>query len=481
MNRLRAKMRRIYAILLIAAIILISSDINNFLGAVDSDRKSLDSAARFNSYLWDRSRGEIYDRDGNKIVYNEMKSGNPVRNYDNCTEAYSAVIGYHTVVTQTAVRKNSNGDDETYVVKFEHNEGGVERTKSDWLLTGDNTNRSVGGSIVLTLDSGLQELCYSQIREFDMAAVTVIDINTGEILALTDTPSYNTSAVVGSGTKENYDAVIPKNSLYQFATSPQVPGSVFKIISASVFCDAGMENVKVDDSKAFEYNGEYKITNAGDEKNGMLGLTEAIRHSSNVYFASVGKQVGAETMEKYLTQKWKFNQNIELDFVTLSPEVCLDNRQLLYNTAYGQGDLNVSPLYVCMATAAVGDENGDFCKPYLYSKFINADGRTVKSMNGKRQIITKNAVSQKARGVIIEGMTARAKDLGIKNAAVKTGTAQIDGDKVNLWMTGLVFVDSLPKYAVTIARFEVPEEGHFGNQLKQEFSSIADALVKRNQ
>ena len=134
-----------------------------------------------------------------------------------------------------------------------------------------------------------------------------------------------------------------------------------------------------------------------------------------------------------------------------------------------------------MATAAVGDENGDFCKPYLYSKFINADGRTVKSMNGKRQIITKNAVSQKARGVIIEGMTARAKDLGIKNAAVKTGTAQIDGDKVNLWMTGLVFVDSLPKYAVTIARFEVPEEGHFGNQLKQEFSSIADALVKRNQ
>lgn len=477
MNRLRAKMRRIYAILLIAAIILVSSGINNFLSTTDSDRKNLNSAAKFNSYLWDRSRGEIYDRDGNKIVYNETKGDRLLRNYDSCTKAYSSVIGYHTVVSQTVTRNGGK----TAVVKFEHNEGGVERTKSDWLLTGSSTNSPIGGSIVLTIDSRLQELCYEQIKDFSMGAVTVIDIETGEILALTDSPAYDTSAVVNSGTKENYESAIPENSLYQFATSPQIPGSVFKIISASVFCDAGMKDAQVDDSKIFEYNGEYRITNAGDEKNGKIGLAEAIRHSSNIYFANVSKQIGSQAMDKYLTEKWKFNQDIELDFVTLSPRVCLDNRQLLYNTAYGQGDLKVSPLYVCMATAAVGNKNGDLCKPYLYKEFINADGNTVKAMSGKKSIITKKAVSREARDIIIQGMTTRAKDLGIKNAAVKTGTAQIDGGKVNLWMTGIVFVGSSPKYAVTIAQFEVPEKGHFGSQLKGKFSAIADGLIKMNQ
>lgn len=473
------KMRRVYAVLLIAAILVVSSNINYFISPTERDKKALRSQSQFNSYLWNRSRGDIYDRDGNKIVYNETIGGKNVRNYDNCTKAYSAIIGYHTVVTQTVTTQNEEGGAQTYVSRFEHNEGGVERTQSDWLLVGDNTNRTVGGSIVLTLDSELEELCYQQIKNFKMGAATVIDIETGEILALTDTPAYDTSAVVNSGTKENYEAAIPDHSLYQFATNPQVPGSVFKIISASVICDAGLSDAKADDSEPFVYNGEYKITNASDEKNGEIGLAEAIHHSSNIYFATIGKQVGRETMDKYLTEKWKFHQNIELDFVTLSPRVCLDNRQLLYNTAYGQGDLGISPLYMCMATAAVGDANGDFCKPYLYKEFINADGETVRSMSGKRETITKKAVSQEARAIILEGMAARAKDLGINHAVVKTGTAQIDGGKANLWMTGLVFVDNAPKYAVTVAEFEVAEEGHFGNQLKGQFAAIANALVKR--
>lgn len=479
MNRFRANMRKIYAVLLVAAMVVLASGINHFLSPTEREKQALRSRAQFNSYLWNRSRGTIYDRDGNKIVYNETVDGKTVRNYDNCTKAYSAIIGYHTVVTQTVTKTNDAGEERTVVSRFEHNEGGVERTQSDWLLTGDDTNNSVGGSIVLTLDSELEELCYRQIKDFKMGAVTVIDIATGEILALTDTPAYDTAAVVNSGTKENYDAAIPNHSLYQFATNPQVPGSVFKIISASVFCDAGLSGAKVDDSEPFVYNGQYQITNAGDEKNGEIGLADAIRHSSNIYFATVGKQLGRAKMDEILTDTWKFHQNIELDFVTLSPRVCLDNRQLLYNTAYGQGDLGISPLYVCMATAAVGDANGDFCKPYLYKEFINADGEPVTSKNGKRRTITKNAVSQEARSIILKGMTARAKDLGIKNAAVKTGTAQIDGGKANIWMTGLVVVDGAPKYAVTVAQFEVTEDGHFGSQLKGKFSAIAKALVTR--
>ena len=46
-------------------------------------------------------------------------------------------------------------------------------------------------------------------------------------------------------------------------------------------------------------------------------------------------------------------------------------------------------------------------------------------------------------------------------------------------MTGLVMVDGAPKYAVTVAQFEVTEDGHFGSQLKGKFSAIAKALVTR--
>lgn len=468
MNIFKSKLVRVFIFLIVAGLTVMLMSVN--LSCIsDSERAAVDGSETFVSGRWDRARGEIFDRDGEPLVYNTpgKDEGIFIRHYDKCPEEYSAIIGYYAAL--------KNEKEET-VERIE----GLENTMSEWLLLGDDVKNVIGGSIVLTTDSSLQKVCFDQIKDMDRAAAVIIDIETGEILAITDAPGYNTQALTRAGTVEKYDSLLKQDMLFPFATRTQIPGSVFKLVIASVFCDADALDMIVDDDGLFEYDGGHKIRNAENKAYGKIDLPTAIRRSSNIYFVEVAKSIGADAMKGSLVEKWKMDRSIELDFVTLHQNFCLDNRHLLYTTAFGQGDVQISPLQMCMMTAAIGDSKGDYFKPYLFKELINADGKKVRSENSSRKTITRKAVSADAREIILNGMVACAadkklNDINGRSAAIKTGTAQIGDDRVNIWMTGLYPSDD-PKYAVTVASFDMPKNGNWGGDLAPKMRRILEAL-----
>ena len=455
----RKRLIRIYVMLLAATIMLVASNMSIYCEG--------STEGKFNAGQWNRYRGSIYDRDMNVIVSNKEvekeKDGESVsvieRDYSKCTPAYSAFVG---------VRNPASGRVE-----------GLENTMSEWLLLGDDNLREIGGSLVLTTDSKLQEFCYSQIKDFDMAVCVVIDIETGEILAMTDTPAYNTSAAADAE-KGKFDSVIPENSLYQFATEKQIPGSVFKLITSEAIVSYGKGNTIVNDTGSLQYDG-HEVINAGRAKYGRIGMAQALRVSSNVYFSTVAKEIGSEPISEIFSKKFKLDSEIKLDFTTIKQNYCLQNRDLLYKGAIGQGEDECSPLYVCMVTAAAGSKSGDLFKPYLIKEYLDADGNCVKK--GKKEIITHKAFSKETRNFIRQGMTMCANDKGIGTingyqTAVKTGTAQKGDDRVNIWMTGYVPADN-PKFAVTYAVFDVPEKGNWGSNLKNQIGATFRYLTSK--
>ena len=178
MNTEKPRFTAIYAFLIVAAIVTILSSF--FLSCVSwEERSAVDRTKQFNAGLWDRERGEIFDRDKNVLVYNTAgeKENDLDRHYDKCSEAYSAIIGYYGSYVEYI---ESEDGSEPKKVTHERREG-LESSMSEWLLLGDDIENTIGGSIVLTTDSRLQELCYKQIKDFDKAAVVVIDIETGEL------------------------------------------------------------------------------------------------------------------------------------------------------------------------------------------------------------------------------------------------------------------------------------------------------------
>lgn len=447
---------------------------------------------------WAKDRGNIYDRDSNPLVYSESvsdgKNGTElVRKYDKLDDSYNNIIGFRTNLSYPVTDKDGNpitNDDGTERWDTTKRvEGVIENGLAEWLVVGNKPNADIGGSYILTTDSGLQKKCYDELVKFNnankttMAAACVIDIQSGEILAMTDTPNYSIKKVAAAKTLDEYNTLFPANSLYSFCTNSQIPGSTFKIATAAALCKLGYIDKEFDDSIPFKYNGTNgEVKNSDGAVHGLIGLADAIRYSSNVYFAMAAKAVdedeksGREKLLEQYEKLWKFNSEIKLDFCTLRPTLNLDNYQNLYNTPYGQGSCQISPLNICMITAAIAD--GNFFKPYLIKNYLDCEGKLVASKSGKKEIITKNVVSEEAQTCIRKGMEGVASRYGVNNAAVKTGTATLDGDKVNIWITGFYPKDN-PRFALTVSVFEASED-HYGSNLKDIANHIFGYLNDRN-
>lgn len=479
------RLRRIYLCLFLTAALTVWSCVS-FARGTDWEP----SRAAFEAAYWSRARGDLCDRDGNVLVYTaekeitrrvknkEVSKKAYVRCYENAGNENAEALGHILFPMKEVEAKNdSSVKSDIPQTKLA---GIAEQNLGQWLLTGDDTTADKGGSVWLTLDSGLQKYCYDTLVDFgcQYGAVTVIDIQTGEILALTDVPSYDYAALENAATVEEYEAALPYSSLVPFSLKGQTPGSVFKLISASVLCDAGRTYDVVNDTGVFQYNG-HEIGNAsGVKPDKTRDMVKAIGYSANVSFCLYAQDTDRDFVNREYSEKWYLNQTISLDFADISQSFCIDNDQLYYDTSYGMGELLVSPLYTCMSTAAVADDNGDFFKPYLCKKFLNAKGEEVsykKATGGmkQREILTKRAVSQEAQTVIRDGMKLCAKNLHMKNCAVKTGTAE--ADKSNIYMTGYAPVDE-PRYAITIAALQVKKGAH-GKDLAKSFQGIVDELL----
>ncbi|MEU2491468.1 penicillin-binding transpeptidase domain-containing protein [Streptomyces sp. NPDC007883] len=300
------------------------------------------------------------------------------------------------------------------------------------MFTGE---KKKGGDVVTTLNGKAQEAAFKGLGD-KKGAVAAIDPQTGKILALASTPSYDPSVFAGNSIKDSEN----RQKLLNDKDKPMVnralretypPGSTFKVVTAA----AALENGVVEDIDAPTDTPEpyliplsrtpMKNSHGGCEK---ASLNAAMEVSCNSVFANLGDKVSRDKMVE-MAQKFGFN-NAEIDTpVRASSSVYNKTMDRGGNalSSIGQFDTAATPLQMAMVTAAIAND-GKLMKPYMIDQLRapNLDViQTFEPEEMSRPVSQENAqlLQQMMENVVEKGTGTKAR---INDVTVggKTGTAQ---------------------------------------------------------
>lgn len=389
-------------------------------------------------------RGSILDRNGNILAETKTNREYPYKDITAHITGYvqgitaeelesKAEKGYnaHSVIGKTGLEQvyeeRLKGKDGLKIY-IEDNNGNIVKTIAE-------TKGNDGEDIKLTIDINLQTKLYEKIKN-DKGFFVVMNPQTGEILALVSTPSYDPNKFVTGMTNDEWNSISTNEAkpLFTRFISTWCPGSTFKPITGAIGLTTG--NLSEDDE--FNYSGLawQKDSSWGDHKittltaySGKKNLKNALIHSDNIYFAQAALKIGEKTFTEGL-DKIKFNEDIgfELDTnkSTYSNSERIEREATLADSGYGQGQLLVNPIHMASIYSAFVNE-GNMVKPYIEYK-----------ENREKEYLVKNAFSKEAANIIkedliqvVESPTGTAHDLkvnGVKLAG-KTGTAELKASK----------------------------------------------------
>ena len=227
-----------------------------------------------------------------------------------------------------------------------------------------------GEDIKLTIDADEQTKIYDLFKD-DKGAFIKINYNTGEILALVSTPSYNANDFSIGLSNEKWEEL--KNNenkiLFNRCLSTYVPGSTIKPIIGAIGLDTntftasedfGKSNLKWQKDSSW---GDFYITTL-EKYNETSNLQNALVYSDNIYFAKAALKIGKENLKLWF-DKLGFNEEIEfIEKIPNSTYGKLDSEKTTANTGYGQGELMVNPIFMASLYSSFAN-NGTMCKPYL--------------------------------------------------------------------------------------------------------------------
>lgn len=442
-------------------------------------------------------RGVIYDRQGERIAWNERVEGK-----DFAERMYFKGGGLGLVLGYVSYPKYDRLG--IYYDEEMHGLDGVEKLKDAELL-GRNGRKIVeldalssvqsesvfdrpqdGNAVVLTIDAELQAKLYDLIvaraeeSGFKGGAAVVMDIKTGDLLALTSYPEYR-GELLASGsatTVAAYTSDPSKPFLNRAVSGLYTPGSIIKPFIAIGALEEGVisptKEILSTGALTLEnpYNPLLSTTFKDWKAHGYVDLRRALAVSSNVYFFEIGGGFGSQPglgitrIEKYV-RKFGFGSSTAL---SIAPEPAgtipnpswklekFDDEWRLgdtYNTAIGQYGFQVTPLQTVRAVAAIAN-GGTLLEPSLFlDDGVSAVATGVSTRNlaivreGMRQAVTEGT----AKGLLLPEVAI----------AAKTGTAELGASKayVNSSAVGFFPYDN-PQYAFAILLEAGPQENLMG-------------------
>ena len=289
-----------------------------------------------------------------------------------------------------------------------------------------------GETIKLTIDSDIQQNLYNQLKE-DEGFFVVMNPNTGALLALVSTPSYDPNDfILGMSTvKWNSIKNNEANPMLARYLQSYIPGSTFKPITGAI----GLSTNSLSTEDTFTYSGKrWKKEGWGEHDITTLreypepkNLRNALINSDNIYFAQATIQIGAQNFTNGL-KKLKFGEKIDFELSLAKSQYSnsgnISNEKLLAESGYGQGEILVNPIHMASIYSAFANK-GNMLKPYLEIKendeieYLVADAFTAEAAN-----IIKDDLVQ-----VVEKGTAIDMKVSGRTIAGKTGTAELKVSK----------------------------------------------------
>ena len=289
-----------------------------------------------------------------------------------------------------------------------------------------------GETIKLTIDSTIQTKLYNEIKD-NQGFFVVMEPQTGALLALVSTPSYNPNDFVLGMSTEKWNSIKDNQAKPMLARYLQTycPGSTFKPVTGAV----GLTSGSLSANDTFSYSGlswkkdgwgEYDITTL-TAYNGPKNLRNALIYSDNIYFAQAAIKIGATNFKSGL-DKIKFGESIDFPLSLSKSQYSNDgnirDEKMLADSGYGQGEILVNPIHMASIYSAFAN-NGNMVKPYLEVKEDNSV-----------EYLVEGAFTQEAANTIkddliqvVEQGTATDMKVSGRTIAGKTGTAELKGSK----------------------------------------------------
>jgi cell division protein FtsI (penicillin-binding protein 3) len=273
-------------------------------------------------------------------------------------------------------------------------------------------------SLKLSLDVKVQAVVRDELSAAmaDFTAIggcgIVMDVNTGEVLAMVSLPDYDANAFRTTPADDRFNRAV--TGMYE-------PGSTFKLQTASMALDSGIVHIwdEFDASRPISI-GRFTITDF-EGKHRWLFLPEVLAYSSNLGAAHIAQTVGAERQRAWLKSMGMFNRvGIELPEAGLPIIQPAANWKEIVTLTVGFGHgISISPLHVVRGTVAVA--NGGFLlRPTILA--IDPDSGP---MEGTRvmQPSTSDTMRKLMRLVVTDGFGKSAEVPGYYPGG-KTGTAE---------------------------------------------------------
>lgn len=285
-----------------------------------------------------------------------------------------------------------------------------------------------GENIKLTIDVEKQKSIYEKYKD-DEACVVNINYNTGEIIALVSTPSYDANDFSIGMTNEEWQKLQSdeKKPMYNRYLATYVPGSSIKPVVGAIGIETNKFMAREDFGKSglkWQKDSSWKnlYVTTLETYQGDANLENALIYSDNIYFAKAALKIGKETLQNGLNNLG-FNEKIEfVQDVQKSTFGQMDSEASLANSGYGQAEMLVNPIHMASIYSSFANE-GTMVKPYL----VYEDEEENKVKTYKQQVFTSktsSAIKEALKKVVEEGTAKDCKIEG-KNIYGKTGTAEI--------------------------------------------------------
>jgi penicillin-binding protein 2 len=379
-----------------------------------------------------------------------------------------------------------------------------------------DTPAKPGDDVVTSIDAHVQAVAEKQLhnamvtarksydpvthRNFkaDSGAVIVMDVHTGQVIAMASEPNYDPNVWTGGISAAEYKKLTDKKSDYPLLNraieGQSAPGSTFKVVSTSAAVQAG-----------YPLNGSYPCTssmtiggrvfhNDEGESYGDITLGRALEVSCDTVFYGIaykewlkdggndpkhpkdwfyktahefhlGKKTGidlpGEVSGRVPDRAWKkafykanktywckLAKSDKHDYATeIAREDCTDGAVMRagdsVNYAIGQGDTLVTPIQEAMVYSALAN-GGTLYRPTIGKAVVSADGKKVTRIKPKAvgklpdSKTTLKYIDQALEGVVTSG-TAAWKFSGWPMKTIplhaKTGTAEVAGKQTTSWFS----------------------------------------------
>ena len=350
----------------------------------------------------------LYDLVGAKPVMSVS------RNYP-FYENYTHVLGYVSSASEQDILNNA-------LIKKNHVPGlkvgktGLEQTYENELLGTNGIQRYEvnaygkrvnqvdfikglkGNTIKLTIDTEIQKKC-SELLKGKAGSISVMDIYTGEIIAMQSSPSFDPNLFLFGINQDDWQ-LIRNNPLKPLINKTlsglYSPGSTFKPMVAL----SALENKII--SKDFKVNCTGKTELYGqtfhcwkEKGHGVVDLKNAMKQSCDTYFYEIARQLGVDRLKK-TSIKFGLGNKVLNDAYANEKKGLIPNTDWKKNnlgrgwvlgetliTGIGQGYIQTTPLQLCLMTAQLA--NGGF---KIYPKIVV--GKNDKTADEIKMLINEN-------------------------------------------------------------------------------------------